>query len=179
MCNTLRWATYWGGDNLSGVQHTAESRALILEKKLGGVQHTVEIISAVSAVCSIPRRWSPRCATHRKDDFLSVQPTAEMISSVCNPPQRWFPRCATHRRDDIRGVQLRVHTAEINCTPRNQNRNLHLSVVAFKETIRRNPFRGEPGLEICSSVFQAICSFLWAKEWFTHEKEWIPPIALL
>ena len=33
--------------------------------------------------------------------------------------------------------------AETNCTPWSQNRNLHLSLVAFKGTIRRNPFRGE------------------------------------
>ena len=36
-----------------------------------------------------------------------------------------------HHRDDLSGVQ---YTAEINCTPRNQNRNLNLSMVAFKET---------------------------------------------
>ena len=31
------------------------------------------------------------------------------------------------------------HTMEINCTLRNQNQNLYLSMVTFKETIRRNP----------------------------------------
>ena len=50
--------------------------------------------------------------------------------------------CIIYRGD------ISVHTTEtileeINCTPRKQNRILHLSVVAFKETIRRNPFRGE------------------------------------
>ena len=34
------------------------------------------------------------------------------------------------------------HTAESNCTPRIQNRNLCESLVAFKGTIRRNPVRG-------------------------------------
>ena len=34
----------------------------------------------------------------------------------------------THQRDDLRGVQ---HTAEINCTPRKQNRILYLSMVAL------------------------------------------------
>ena len=33
-------------------------------------------------------------------------------------------------------------TAESNCTPRIQNRNLCESLVAFKGTIRRNPVRG-------------------------------------
>ena len=31
------------------------------------------------------------------------------------------------------------HTMEINCILRNQNQNLYLSMVTFKETIRRNP----------------------------------------
>ena len=48
-----------------------------------------------------------------------------------------------HRGDHLNGEH---HTAETISTvrniPRNQNRNLHLSLVAFKETIRGNPFRG-------------------------------------
>ena len=43
-------------------------------------------------------------------------------------------------RDDLHSVQL---TADTNCTPWKQNRNLHLFLVAFKGTIRRNPLRGE------------------------------------
>ena len=73
-------------------------------------------ISPISAVCITPLRWS------------------------LYTPQRWSQRYATQRRDDLRGVQ---QTAEINCTPRKQNRILHLSRAAFKETIRRNPFQGE------------------------------------
>ena len=46
-------------------------------------------------------------------------------------------------RRDIRSQSDVQNTAEINCTRRKQNRILHLSMVAFKETIRRNPFRGE------------------------------------
>ena len=80
-------------------------------------------------------------------DFVEIF-DHKVVSAVCNiprrsslyTPQRRSQRYATHRGDDLSGVQ---HTAEINCTPRNQNRNLHLSMVAFKETIRRNPFRGE------------------------------------
>ena len=71
--------------------------------------------------------------------------SGETISAVCNTPLRWSlctpqrrsQRCATH---DLRGVQ---HIGEINCTPRNQNQNLHLTTITFKETIRRNTFRGE------------------------------------
>ena len=82
------------------------------------------------------------------DDLHGVQHNSEMISSVCNIPGRISPQCASHRWDDLcthhiddlSGVQ---YTAEINCTPRQQNRILHLCMVAFKETIMRNPSRGE------------------------------------
>ena len=95
--------------------------------------HTVESMAPSS-------KKSPRCATHRRDDLRGVQDTEEMISAVFNITQRQSPQCATHRRDDLSGVQ---HTAVTNCTPGSQNRNLHLSVVAFKVTIRRNTFGGE------------------------------------
>ena len=83
-----------------------------------------------------------------RQDFRSqsclrgVQHTKEIISAVCYIPRKSSQRCATYRGrgDYLRDVQ---HTAEVNCTPRNQNRNLHLSMVAFKETIRRNHFRSE------------------------------------
>ena len=78
------------------------------------------------------------CAHHR-DDLSGVQHTVVIISVVCNTPRSQSRQCAayrgddpTHRGDDLRGAQQQ-----------NQNRNLHLSMVAFKETIRRNPFRGE------------------------------------
>ena len=43
------------------------------------------------------------------------------------------------------------HTAESNCTPWSQNRNLWESMVAIKGTIRRNPFRGE-FFELCEGI---------------------------
>ena len=70
-------------------------------------------------MCNTPWRQYPRCATYRRDHLRSVKPCAEMTFTVCNIPP------------------------EINCTPQNQNRNLRLSLVAFKETIRRNSFRGK------------------------------------
>ena len=85
------------------------------------------------------QKRSSQFATHCGDDLRGMQHTAEIISAVCNIPQWSSQGCATHRGDDLRGMQ---HTTEINCTPQNQNQNLHLSLVAFKETIRRNPFRG-------------------------------------
>ena len=60
--------------------------------------------------------------------------SAEIISAVYKIPRR------SSLYADLSGVQ---HTAEINCTPRKQNQILHLSMVIFKETIRKNPFRGE------------------------------------
>ena len=64
----------------------------------------------------------------------------EKISEVCIPPLSQSPWCASYCGDDRHGVH---HTAETNCTPRRQNWNLHLSLVAFKGTIRRNPLGGE------------------------------------
>ena len=72
---------------------------------------------------------STRRATYRGDDLRGVQHT-----------RIWSLPCATHRKVDLSGVQ---HTAETNCTLRSQNGNIHLSVVAFKQTIRRNPYWGE------------------------------------
>ena len=44
---------------------------------------------------------------------------------------------------NLRGVRLCCvhHTAESNCTPQSQKRTFLWSLVAFKGTIRRNPFR--------------------------------------
>ena len=103
---------------------------------------------SVFAVSNTLWRRSLQCATHCGDDPHGVQHTTEIIFAVCNIPRRLSPRCASHRgddlsahhRDDLIDVQ---HTTEIYCTLQNQNSNLHLSVVAFKETTRRNPSRGE------------------------------------
>ena len=95
-------------------------------------------IRSQSCLCSVQHtaapRWSPWCATYHWDHLRGVQHTVEIISAVCITLQRWSLRFATHPRDHLRGVE---HTAEINCTPHNQSRNLHLSMVAFKETIRK------------------------------------------
>ena len=49
------------------------------------------------------------------------------------------------QQDNIFFKNLRYvhHTAETNCTPRSRNRNLRLPLVAFKGTVRGNPFMGE------------------------------------
>ena len=108
---------------------------------LHGLQHIAEMISVV---CNIPRRLSMRCVAHRGDGLHGVlQHTVEIIFVVCITPLRWSlctpqrrsQRCATHCRDDRRDVQ---HTAEINCTLQNKNRNFQWSMVAFKETISRS-----------------------------------------
>ena len=49
-------------------------------------------------------------------------------------------RCASQRGVKLSSVH---HTAESNCTPQSQNQILCESLVVFKGTIRRNPFRGE------------------------------------
>ena len=56
-----------------------------------------------------------------------------------NTLQSQAPLCASYRKVKLCGVH---HTAESNCTPRSQNRNVWESLVAFKGTIRRIPFRG-------------------------------------
>ena len=59
---------------------------------------------------------------------------------VCIPPRSQAPRYASPRRVTLHGVHP---TAELNCTPRSQKRNLWESLVAFKGTIGRIPFRGK------------------------------------
>ena len=54
----------------------------------------------------------------------------EIISTVCNIPWRSSQRRKTYS------------TAEINCTLQNKSKS-SLVYGCFKETIRRNPFRGE------------------------------------
>ena len=150
VCNTpRRWSLYTP-------QRRSQLCATHRGDDLGGAQHTAEIISEV---CNTPQRWSWQCAVYCRDDLRGVQPTEEMISAVCNPLRRWSPRCATHRGDDLRSVQ---HTSEINCTLQNQNQNLHFSIIAFKETIRRNPFMGKhiyherKDLKICT-LWRQLC----------------------
>ena len=99
-----------------------------------------------SAECIILWSQAPRCASHHRVKLLSLIPTAESSdhffsqktswcdtaesdSTVCILPQSQAPRCALHRR--------------VKLTPPSQNQNLCMSLVAFKGTIRRNPFMGE------------------------------------
>ena len=49
-------------------------------------------------------------------------------------------RQTAHRIVNLPSV---YHNEETNCAPRSQNQNLCLSLVAFKGTVRRNPFTGE------------------------------------
>ena len=71
--------------------------------------------------------FEPICAPDKQAEvFLNMVSISPRYSIT-----KLSPRCATYRG------------AEINCTLRKQNRILHLSKVAFKETIRRNPFRGK------------------------------------
>ena len=65
--------------------------------------------------------------------------TAESNSAVCIKPRSQALLCASHRGVKLCGVH---HSAESNCTPQSQNQNLCESLVPFKGTIRRNPFRG-------------------------------------
>ena len=64
----------------------------------------------------------------------SLLHTAESTSMVCIPPQSQALQCASYHGGKLRIVH---HTAESNCTPWSQNRNLCESLVAFKGTIRR------------------------------------------
>ena len=59
---------------------------------------------------------------------------------VCITPGSQVPKCASSCWVGLHGVH---HTAESNFTLQSQNRNLWESLVAFKGTTRRNPFRGE------------------------------------
>ena len=85
---------------------------------------------------------TPRSATHRGVNCTKILKKLRGVqhTAVCNTPRSQAPRSATHRRVKLRGLQ---HTAESKCTPRSQNRNLWESLVAFKGTIRKNPFRGK------------------------------------
>ena len=74
--------------------------------------------------------------TNSKARKQTFSKKSDSDSGVCIIQQSQASRCASHR-----GVKL--HSAESNCTPRSQNRKFHWSLVAFKGTIMRDPFRGE------------------------------------
>ena len=117
-------------------------------KKLCGVHPTME---SNSAVCITPRsQWSKFVKK-----LGGVHPTTESSSAMCFPLQSQSWRCLSHF-----GVKLCYvhHTAESNCSPQSQNRNLCFSLVAFKGTIRRNPFRGEH-IQYCKSWKKRIEEF--------------------
>ena len=80
-------------------------------------------------MCIPPPRQAPRCASQRRVKLRNVL-----------SPRSQAPRCALHRRVKLRSVH---HTAYSNSTPRSQNQYFCESLVAFKGTIRRNPFRGK------------------------------------
>ena len=100
----------------------------------------IQIFKKLCGVHIIPRSQTWRCAAHHGDKLCGVHPTAESDSAVCIIPWSQALRFATHRGVKLRGLQ---HTLESKCTPRSQNRNLWESLVAFKGTIRKNPFRGK------------------------------------
>ena len=125
-------------------------------------------VESSSAVCFLLRSQALRCAAHQGVKLCSVHPTAESglltfskNSEVCIPLRYQAPRCASYRGVKLRGV---LHTGEsssaVCCTPGSQalrcasHRGVKLhtveskskfleSLVAFKGTIRRIPFRGE------------------------------------
>ena len=68
-----------------------------LNKKLRGVHHSAETISAV---CITPSSQSLRCASHRKVNICCVHHSVESISAECIIPRT--PRSQTvHRGDQI------------------------------------------------------------------------------
>ena len=69
-----------------------------------------------------------------------MHPTAKSSSAVGIPLRSQALRCASHQKVKLCSVH---HTVKSNCTPRSQNQNLCVSLVAFKGTIRRYPFRCE------------------------------------
>ena len=77
--------------------------------------------------------------------FLDSNPIGPLINSRKYFRIRFRFRWDIRSQSDLRSVQ---YTAEIisavSNIPRKENRIIHFSIVAFKETIRRNSFRGEP-----------------------------------
>ena len=110
--------------------------------KLCSVHPTAE---SSSAVCILPLSQAPPCESHREVKLRGVHHTVESSSTVCIPPQSQAPWCASYR-----GVMLvcflprsQAPRCDAHCTLQSQNRNLWESLVAFKETIKRIPFRGK------------------------------------
>ena len=91
-------------------------------------------------------------------------------SAVCITPRSYAPWCASHHGVKLHGVH---HTAESNCTPGSQNRNLRESLVAFKGTIRKNPFRGEHIYHERKDLKKTICDRIsrrnrnWIQKYFS------------
>ena len=90
---------------------------------------------------------TPRCDAHCGVRLPGVHPSVESSdtnfsknTAVCILPRSQALRCAFQRGVKLHGVH---HTTEWNCTLRSNNLNLGESLVAFKGTIRRNPFRSE------------------------------------
>ena len=70
--------------------------------------------------------------------FLDSNPSGPLINRLQYIFRIRFRFCRNIRSQScLRGVQ---HTAEINCTPRSQIRNLHLSMVVFKRDNQEKSF---------------------------------------
>ena len=114
-------------------------------------------------VCIPPWSQTLRCASHRvvsdqnlsKNSAVCIPLLSQARQCASQPLQSQSWRCLSHC-----GVKLCYvhHTAESNCSPQSQNRNLCFSLVAFKGTIRRNPFRGEH-IQYCKSWKKRIEEF--------------------
>ena len=131
--------------------------------KLSGVHPTTE---SSSVVCITPQSQGHQmsqktslCASNRRVRLHSVLPTAESDSAVCITQRSQAPLCASHHGVKLRGAH---HTEESNCTPRSLNRSLCEGLVAFKGTIRRNPFR--------VNTYIVIEKILGKKFWFAKPK---------
>ena len=89
---------------------------------------------------------TPWCAFPRGVILRDVHPSTESSdpnfskNSVVCTPRSQDPGYASYLGVKLCGAH---HTEESSCIPLSQNRNLWESLVAFKGTVRRNPFRGE------------------------------------
>ena len=149
MSKNLRNVASYRGVNLCRVYHTAESFSVVCITLLSQIprfrfrslHHTAESINAVCTSRTHKSQSTPWQAAHRRVNLLGVQHTAESISVVgstppsqspwcaCSTPPSQSPRCASHHMESI-------------YTPWRQNRNIRLFLIAFKGTIRKNPFKG-------------------------------------
>ena len=114
-------------------------------------------------MCIPPWSQTPRCASHRvvsdqnlsKNSAVCIPLLSQARQCASQPLQSQSWRCLSHCGVKLCSVH---HTAESNCSPQSQNRNLCFSLVAFKGTIRRNPFRGEH-IQYCKSWKKRIEEF--------------------